>query len=381
MLKIGIIGYGVRMRTVVTEIVKTQKIQIVAVADPDIAAAKESAAFNGVEDCRFYNDAEEMLNKEALDGVCIGTRCSTHTKYALMAAERGLPMFLEKPVCTNYEDLERLKGILHHNDKTVVSFPLRLTSVVSYVKDIIDSGRIGRVEHVQAYNNVPYGRGYYHKWYRDEEETGGMFLQKATHDFDYINYILGDVYPETVCAMKSKQIFKGDKPAGLMCKDCPEFESCPESPKNVAKLGDGNVIGPYCCFAEDTGNEDSGSAIVRYDSGMHVVYSQNFVVRASAGKRGARFIGYLGTLEFDFFTGVVTVFHHRSFTTETHTVSTKGTTHFGGDTMLVENFIGIMEGREISHSNLKEGILSAEMCLAAKASAETDRFMPIEFRV
>ena len=159
MLKIGIIGYGVRMRTVVTEIVKTQKIQIVAVADPDIAAAKESAAFNGVEGCRFYTDAEEMLNKEALDGVCIGTRCSTHTKYALMAAERGLPMFLEKPVCTSYEDLARLKGILHHNDKTVVSFPLRLTSVVSYVKDIIDSGRIGRVEHVQAYNNVPYGRG------------------------------------------------------------------------------------------------------------------------------------------------------------------------------------------------------------------------------
>ncbi len=381
MLRVGIIGYGVRMKTVVTELLHTGKIEIVAVADSNIENAKASAAANGVASCRFYTDPVEMLDKESLDGVCIGTRCSSHTAYALLAASRGLPMFLEKPVCTTYEDLERLKGILYHNDKTIVSFPLRLTSVVSYVKDIIDSGRIGRVEHVQAYNNVYYGRGYYHKWYRDENETGGMFLQKATHDFDYINYILKDVYPETVCAMKSKQIFKGDKAPGLMCKDCAESDTCPESPKNVSQLGDGCIIGEYCCFAKDTGNEDSGSAIVRYNSGMHVAYSQNFVVRASAGKRGARFIGYLGTLEFDFQTGVVTVYHHRSYVTETHQISAASSTHFGGDAKLAENFVGVMEGKEVSHSNLKEGILSAEMCLAARLSSETDKFIPITFRV
>ena len=60
-----------------------------------------------------------MLEKEALDGVCIGTRCSTHTHYALMVASKGIPMFLEKPVCTTYEDLDRLKQILHMNDNTV----------------------------------------------------------------------------------------------------------------------------------------------------------------------------------------------------------------------------------------------------------------------
>ena len=37
-------------------------------------------------------------------------------------------------------------------------------------------------------------------------------------------------------AMKSKQIFKGDKPAGLKCKDCDERTTCLESDINVEKV-------------------------------------------------------------------------------------------------------------------------------------------------
>ncbi|MEK0313207.1 Gfo/Idh/MocA family oxidoreductase [Cohnella sp. 56] len=76
----------------------------------------------------------------------------------------------------------------------------------------------GEIEHVQAVDNVPYGSVYFHNWYRDERETGGVFLQKATHDFDCINHLIG-LKPVSVCAVKSKQIFKGDKPEGLYCKD------------------------------------------------------------------------------------------------------------------------------------------------------------------
>ena len=378
MLNIGIIGYGNRMRDVIRTLMRVRgnEVAVCAVADPDTEAARANARENGNEDCRFYTTAEEMLEHETLDGVCIGTRCSLHTKYALLVAERGIPMFLEKPVATNYGDLERLRTILYHSDKTVVSFPLRLTEPVIFMKGLVDGGKIGTIEHVQAYNNVSYGRGYYHKWYRDDAETGGLFLQKATHDLDYINFMLSGRRPTCVCAMKSKQIFKGNKPAGLKCADCAEAKTCPESPENVAKLNDGYVIGPYCCFAEDTGNEDSGSVIVEYDSGMHVVYSQNFVVRGDAGKRGARFIGYEGTMEFDFNTGKITVYHHLTRMTEEYRFAL-GKGHFGGDARLAQNFVDVMKGEAVSQTPLSEGILSAEMCLAAKESAETKRFVEI----
>ena len=168
MKRVGIIGYGNRMKTVVAELLKTGMVEIVAAADPNEEQARKNAEENGVTNCTFYAQAEQMLEGEALDGVCIGTRCSLHTKYALLVASKRIPMFLEKPVCTTWEDLARLKTILDHSDKTVVSFPLRFTSIVEHVKRIIDSGRIGEVAHVQAYNNVAYGRGYSHKWYRDE---------------------------------------------------------------------------------------------------------------------------------------------------------------------------------------------------------------------
>jgi len=378
MLKLGVIGCGTRMTGVVKKILAAGEVTLTCVCDTDIERVKKVNLFEEkFSSVRYYSDAEEMLKNEELDGVCIGTRCSTHTKYALLVAKYNLPMFLEKPVCTTYEDLELLKTIDFMDNKTVVSFPLRNTTLVNFVKELVDSGKIGNIEHIQAYNNVTYARGYYHKWYRDENETGGLFLQKATHDLDYINHILNGLRPVRLCAMKSKQIFKGDKPAGLKCADCPDAETCPESPANVYKAGDTRPKGEYCCFAVDTGNEDSGSVIIEYESGMHVVYSQDFIVRNGASKRGARLIGYKGTLEFDWYKDTVTVYRHDADVIETHKLGKTEGAHFGGDDALAKNFVKVMAGKADSIAPLSEGINSAALCLAAKRSAEEHIFVEL----
>ena len=168
MLKLGVIGFGNRISSIVKLLLETGEVTLTAVADIHIEdAAERVAALADKNSVHYYHDAEEMLNKETLDGICIGTRCSLHTKYAMLAAQYNLPMFLEKPVCINYEDLSRLKTIRHMSPKTVVSFPLRMARIVTYVKEVLESGKIGELSQVQAYNNVHYARGYYHKWYRD----------------------------------------------------------------------------------------------------------------------------------------------------------------------------------------------------------------------
>jgi predicted dehydrogenase len=279
------------------------------------------------------------------------------------------------------DDLVRLRDAYRMSSSpVVVSFPLRVTPHVQLVKEIIDSGKIGTVEHVQAVNYVTYGGVYFHYWYRDEQETQGLFLQKATHDLDYIHYVLG-TKPERVCAMTSKTIFTGTKPAGLMCKNCEEQENCPESPQNLRKAGE-VPIGDYCCFAEDTGNEDSGSVIVQYESGMHVNYSQNFFVRKKAGARGARFMGYKGTVEFDWHSSDVKVYMHHSPIVETHSIDFSAFSggHGGGDDALIANFIDIMKGgTKDSVSPLDAGLLSTLTCLKAKESALTGTFQGINW--
>ena len=179
MLKIGVIGYGGRIHQVVTLLLETEKCALTSVADVNIERVKERFAyFSENPGVKFYSDAEEMLKSEELDGVLIGTNCNTHTEYALLSAKYNKPMFLEKPVCTTYEDLKLLKSILHMDKKTVVSFPLRVTRLVEFMKDMVDSGKLGELSQVQAYNNVTYASGYYHKWYRDDSITGGLFYRK-----------------------------------------------------------------------------------------------------------------------------------------------------------------------------------------------------------
>ncbi|WP_282936556.1 Gfo/Idh/MocA family oxidoreductase [Paenibacillus sp. RC67] len=376
-MKIGVIGYGLRIRGVINNELKKLDPDVQISGLVDINPAKHvQVQQDGSEHVRIFETPEAMLEEIDLDGIMIGTRCSLHTPMALKVLSSGLPLFLEKPVATNMKDVQRLKNGYEAsaNRKVVVSFPLRVTSIVQLAKEIIDSGKIGSVEHVQAINNVPYGNVYFQSWYRDEEETGGLFLQKATHDFDYINYVLG-TKPESVATMASKQIFKGTKPSGLKCIECEENRTCPES--TAFRTDSLKEEWAHCCFAKDTGNEDSSSALIRYESGLHVSYSQNFFARNKAAARGARFLGYKGTLEFDFYTGVVKVYMHHSPRVETYEFTgDKG--HFGGDSELARCFLGLMDGSmERSVSPLEDGLISALLCLKAQQSSITGTFQEI----
>jgi predicted dehydrogenase len=374
-MKLGVIGYGARISWIV-ELMRKQapECTVAAVVDVRKDNVKRGVRGEHAEHAVIYETPEQMFESTHLDGVLIGTHCSLHTPMALKVLPHNIPLYLEKPVAITMDDLVRLKRASEASTApVVVSFPLRVTSLVKQVKEIIDAGTIGTVEHVQAYNNVPYGGVYFHSWYRDEKETGGLFLQKATHDFDYLNYILG-YKPVTVCAMTSKQVFKGTKPAGLKCIQCDENQTCAES----TTLPENSSRGDFCCFATDTGNEDSGSALVRYDTGMHLSYSQDFIARRQAGTRGARFIGYKGTVEFDFYSGVIKVYMHHIPQVRTYELDS-GEDHFGGDAELVRNFVDVMYGRAPSIATLEEGMQSALLCLAAKQSAQTGQFQSIDY--
>lgn len=384
MSNIAVIGYGSQIKRLTGILLEQDSgSRIAAIADPRQEQIKREMQAEGVDTdgIRYYGSADELLQDGDYDGVLIGTRCSLHTPMAVKVLNKGLPLYVEKPVSTTMTDLIALRDAYRRSSSpVVVSFPLRVTPHVKLVKEIIDSGKIGTVEHVQAVNNVAYGSVYFHNWYRNEEETQGLFLQKATHDFDYISHILG-IRPVRVCAMTSKQIFKGTKPAGLKCGDCDERESCPESPQNLRKSGE-QPFGDNCCFAEDTGNEDSGSAIVQYESGMHVSYSQNFFVKKKAGTRGARFMGYKGTVEFDWATDQVKVCMHHTPRVETYQIDSAATAagHGGGDYILMDNFARLMKDRTAqSISPLDAGLESALLCLKAKASANTGSFQNIQW--
>lgn len=385
MLKLGVIGYGGRIQSVLGTLHTLQSgARVTAIADPRADRRRDAITAQPWVDPQvaFYADAGAMLDGEALDGVMVGTRGYLHTAMACQVLARHLPLYLEKPVGTTLEELTALQSAYRQSrSPVVVSFPLRVTPLLRLAKEIVDSGQIGTVEHIQANNNVPYGGVYYHYFYRDPSQDGSLWLAKTTHDFDYLNHLLG-LAPTRLAAIESKQIFKGDYPAGLACSDCADQHTCLESPYNQFLAGeidapDQPAWQPYLCsFAVDTGNHDSASVLIQYASGMHVAYSQNFFARKDAAKRGAVLMGYRGTLEFDWYTSELKVYMHHTPRTERHRIDVKGG-HLGGDFELARNWLAVLQGEAESVASLDAGILSALMCLKAAESAATGTFQEI----
>ena len=382
-LRLGVIGLGRRAASLLPVFRGVYGgFRVAAVADPDREGAR--ARLRDAElperDTVFFTDVDEMLGHAGeLDALMIGTRCDIHTPMAVKAAATGLPLYLEKPVAISYEQIAALRDAYRGREKSVVvSFPMRMTPLFRAVMEVVDSGRLGIVNQVQAFNYVPYGGTYYAlPAYRDFEVTGGMWLQKATHDFDYVNAVLGT--PTAVSAVMTRMAYGGDMPHDLRCSGCDRAFTCPESPAGIARRGDDGGVGTndhLCVFGDGIRLQDAGAALVAYESGAHASYTQNFLSRRTAGSRGATITGYEATLSFDWYKETVTVVDHHSDRVDSSRVRAT-TGHLGGDEALARNFVDVCLGRDEARTDLAAGLLSAAMCLAARESAHTRKWTPV----
>jgi predicted dehydrogenase len=384
MIRLGVIGMGRRAAHLTATLQRIDaQVQLAAIADPRPETARLRLAEAKVDDSgtTIVSSADALLERaEQFDALMIGSNCDSHSPIAIKCAPLELPLFMEKPVAITHRQLEELAAAFAgRDDNVVVSFPLRMTPLFQRVEEIVKSGRLGVINQVQAFNYVPYGGVYFGQWYRDFDVTGGLWLQKATHDFDYITQLVQSI-PQSIAAIGSHRIYGGEMPPGLRCSACDYTETCPESPRSIADRGNDGGMGfddHDCAFSSSIRHHDAGSAIIRYRNGVHAAYSQNFVSRQGAAWRGARVTGYRATLQFDWYNESVTVIdHHTSAVDEIKFSVVEG--HNGGDVVLAQNFINVIRGDQASQSTLADGILSATMCVAAERSEKNGTFEAVE---
>jgi predicted dehydrogenase len=388
MLRLAVIGLGQRAASVIRAMKDADgSVHVAGVADPNKTMASKRATDLGDDEAKIVDSADVLLQGASqFDGALIGTRCKDHTEMAGKVARTDLPLYLEKPVAITWEQAKRLgQAYAGKENRVLVSYPLRASPLFAAAHRVIQSGRLGTINQVQAINNVPYGGCYFGGWHRNYDDAGGLWLQKATHDFDYITHLL-NARPLSIAAATAQTVYGGEMDHDLHCGVCDRVDECVESHKNQRLRADagmssnhGNApqdklgVNHWCPFSREIKNQDAGSAIVLYDSGAHASYSQNFVSRRAAAKRGAVVTGHDATLEFDWYSEQLRVFEHFADVVETTTVKpTSG--HAGGDGVLVRNFIDMMRGESPPLANLGDGLLSAAMCLAARESAYSHTF-------
>ncbi len=356
-MKLAVIGLGLRMSAMVRKFYEhCPELKVVGLLDKNPeAVTRLPEPFQ--KDTPVFTDVDELVCRTKPDAIAIGTNCNTHAEFAIRVAKYNLPLFLEKPVATSMEQALALEAAYGHNgDKVVVSFPLRVTPLCRRAKELIDQGAVGRIDHVLAINYVKYGNVYFDTWYRDYSIVQGLFLQKATHDFDYLAYLVGAPITK-VAAMASY---------GRVYRDTKTLHGTPDP--NAIYLPD---IGT----PEEGMNEDASSALLEFANGAKGVYTQVFYTKGYS-RRGATLSGFKGTLDFEWHRGDIRVYHHRDPFTERHEMAITES-HFGGDGPLSRAFVDLVTKGTPSPSPLSVGLESVYACLAAKESAETGQFVSV----
>lgn len=387
MIRLGVIGYGRRIHGMIANNFRQvdPDLRVTAVVDPD-----EKGARARMESCDqeaiFYKDIPSMMRAAKLDALAIGTRCNLHSRYAIQAAGYDLPLFLEKPVAIDMRQATALeKAFAASKCPVVVSFPLRVSPLCELARQYVEDGAIDQPVHIAATNYVPYGTAYWESAYRDYQITGGLFLQKATHDLDYLMYLMGEPIVRVAAMATRGHVFGGKKKSQLYCSQCDERETCLESPENRLRNGtSGSLSDHLCVFGRDCGkasdgtlNEDCSSALLEFASGAHGVYTQVFYTRRDAGQRGATISGYMGTVSFDWYRDELRrVRHHAPFSATEK--ASGGASHFGGDIQLARDFVDLIKGKiKTSRTPIATGIQSAYTCLAARESAQKNRYIDV----
>ncbi|OXU15580.1 Gfo/Idh/MocA family protein [Sedimentisphaera salicampi] len=156
-LKVGFIGGAVNSAVGYAHFAAVNmdgKYEITAGAfsrDPKINF--ETANVYGVPNERVYSDWRQMLENEShhLDAVIVLTPTPTHFEIVSECIEAGYPVICEKALATNCEEIKQLQHLRDkHNGFVAVTYNYSGYPLVRELRDIIKSGKMGKVLHVQA---------------------------------------------------------------------------------------------------------------------------------------------------------------------------------------------------------------------------------------
>lgn len=138
-------------------------------------------------------DYREIIDHPQVDVVFVCTPDYLHAEHTIAALNAGKHVFLEKPMAISIEDCDRiLTAASTSAGKLYVGHNMRFFPVMQKMRELIELGRIGRVEAIWCRHFVSYGGDAYFKdWHSERQYTNSLLLQKGTHDIDVIHYLAG----------------------------------------------------------------------------------------------------------------------------------------------------------------------------------------------
>ncbi len=388
-------------------------IEIAAIAEIRPERLAKAAQDWNVPENRCFTDPSQLfaLGKIA-DAAIIATMDRDHYGHVMAALDCGYDILLEKPIspdpreCIEIEEKANALG-----RKITVCHVLRYTNFFGTIKEILDSGELGKIvaiKHSENIGNFHMAHSFVRGNWRNDTLSSPIIMQKSCHDLDILLWLTGS-HCTKVAAFGGLSYFREEnapKGSSLRCQDCPVSETCRFDAKKCylpvlggwpadvvcleqteEALEEALRTGPYgrCVFRCDNNVCDHMSVIMEFENGVTATFS--LTAQTSACHRNLHIMCEDGEILADDGQRQILVRHHissqaDSFIDRTVNVRTNGSGHGGGDAGIMEDFTASIGGTtEDSRSSISKSVESHLMACAIEQARLTGTVVDLkEFR-
>ncbi len=263
------------------------EIEFVGLCDKNSKRVEAGKKLIGV-DCPTFTNFDEMLAKTKPELLMVTTVDSTHHEFITKALVKGITVITEKPMVTEASQCQAvLDAEKKYNNKVIVTFNYRYAPKHEKIKQIISSGEIGDVTSVDFawYLDTSHGADYFRRWHRLKSGGGSLWVHKATHHFDLVNWWINADPVEVSAYGKLNFYGKAGAFRGTNCRTCPHKSNCnyfwdiTKDARLMKLYAECEDVDGYlrdgCVFKEDVDIYDTMSSVVKYSNGVTMNYSLN----------------------------------------------------------------------------------------------------------
>ena len=287
-LKIALIGTGVRGtsfwgKRLVDEY--SDILEFVGLCDINPGRLEYGKKYIGTQ-CPSFTNFDKMVIETKPDLIIVTTKDSTHHEFIIKGLQMGCDVLTEKPLTT---DEVKCQAILDaekvSNKNLIVAFNYRWSPYATKIKELLASKAIGKLVSVDFhwYLNTYHGASYFRRWHGQMESGGSLWVHKATHHFDLLNWWINSE-PDEVFAYGDLEYYGQNGPfRGNNCRDCEHKKNCDfhwDITKDKRSMDlyvnheehDG-YIRDNCLFRNEIDIYDKMSAQVKYSDNTVLNYS------------------------------------------------------------------------------------------------------------
>ena len=399
-MKLALIGAGQRGMIYAEYAYYKKNVEICAVVEPhDIRRSIAAEKFAIKEEFQFTSVEDFLAKKVECDAVILATMDKDHFAQTMAVLDGGYDILLEKPISPDPKEClligEKAKKL---GRKIIVCHVLRYTKFFSAIKEIIDSGELGKViaiQHNENVGNFHIAHSFVRGNWRRSDETSPIIMQKSCHDMDILSWLVSSD-AKKISSFGSLSHFKAENaPEGSAerCLNCKVADKCQydvkkaylpvrggwpatvvTSDQSEEGLLEALKTGPYgrCVYHCDNDVCDNQVVIIEFKNGVNVSFTLSGFTNRMC--RTIKVMCELGEIRATDEGEIIEITRFNSNSvqkvvrTVIHPEQVDGF-HGGGDSLLMEDFIACLEDSSAeSKTAIERSIESHIMAYAAEQS-------------